>query len=635
MKKSLSLILAVVFVLTALCCVACGKHNCTSKCSVCGGCTDAKCTEKECAQKCTCYKDLTNRSATGSNGVVTSSNVEASRVGWEILEDGGHANDAAIAMAFAIGVAEPNASGVGGGGVMIGYNASTQLFDFYNFREFAPAAATYEAIGRADKLHSGALSIGVPTEVSGLLTIFEECGSGKYTRAQILQPAIDLASKGFEVSARLSSNAQFVLDNELLAGEEALELYCPSGVAGIKQGKTLINENYAKVLQAIADNGKDGFYSGWVAEAIISSMQENGGLITQADLDRAKNEFPKKGEALHGTYNGYDVYTAGLPSGGGVVLLETLNMLEKYATTSNKALATYQHNSADYVHLVGTALQLSYADKRHYVADIDNVPVNGLINKDYASERINVFDVNAPFLNGEDSDYGGACGVDPFTYNGTVQTKAYSGTGSVKDNGTTAFTVVDSQGNVASFTKTINGYWGSYIMPQGTGFFLNNELADFSYDQNNVNVIAPNKQPTSSICPTVVLKDGKPVLCVACPGGIVIPTAVAQVVLNVLDFGMDIQDAIDAFRFQNLYVEANDRLSMSAGQTVTTHKLLSYEANGLDADVLTALSAMNYSCAESPTGVTHVYGISIKYEGDNMIITGGADTRRDGKSLAY
>jgi len=644
--------LAIVMLLTA---TGCGCAHVYDKgvCTLCGEadpnfvpCTTHAFVVGECTRCGALDETYVTRQATGSNGAVTSANPLASQVGLQILQSGGNAYDAAIAMAFALGVVEPNASGVGGGGLMLGYNNQAGEAVFYDFREFAPQAATFDAMGQASNYSSGAKAVAVPTEVAGLIGILEQEGSGNFTLAQLLQPTITLAEDGFKVGSRLSSNI-FVDNFKNHSVTEALDIYT-NGMRALRGNETLKNQNYANVLKEIAANGADGFYTGWVAEAIINTVQQAGGLISQDDLDYAKANFPRKSQVLQGTYNGRTVYTSGLPTAGGIILLESLNMIENYTNGSSTTLATLGHNSADYIHLVGTALQMSYADKREYVADNSinpatnqpfvNVPVAGLINKDYAAARMQAsFTMNKAFVAKQTHDFGGATGVDPFQYGDTAQLQNLTAN-TATDNGTTGFAVVDQDGNVASFTQTINGYWGSYVMPTGTGFFLNNEMADFATEASSVNAVAPRKQPVSSMAPTIVVQDGKPVLTVTCPGGAIIPTALLQVMLNVLELDMGIQQALEVARIQNLPYTPSDDSFMIAGDG-TTHKLMTVEnwAGGISEDVYDGLFAKNYDVAEfDADGVTHVYGIAINYDSNGKATyTGGADNRRDGIAMAY
>ncbi len=568
---------------------------------------------------------------TDKKGAVASANQIASQVGMDVLKGGGNAFDAVVAMAFTLGVTEPNASGIGGGGVMVGYDKE-KGYVFYNFREFAPSAATAEAIGGESAMKQGAKAAAVPTEVAGLLKIHQNLGSGNFSRAQIIQPAVDCAVNGFEVTERLNTN---ISDSYYSFPDNAADIY-GNGFTAAKVGSTLKNADYAEVLKKIQTNGADGFYKGEVAEAIIAASD----LITQEDLDYAASTYPKTTVPLSGSYNGYEIYTANIPSTGGIVMIETLNMLENYCKENDVSLSGLGHNSAEYIHLVGTATQLAYADKRHYVADTDfaDVPVKGLLSKEYAAARFADFKTDDTIRLAPGLDYGGVCGTDPWDYDDNKNGQTYSATSDIRDEGTTSFSAVDKDGNVATITQTLNSYWGSMVMPENTGMFLNNQMADFSFDPESVNLVQPYKQPLSSMAPTLVVKDGKTVMTLGCPGSTTIPAALIQVVLNAVEFGMDMQQAVDALRFQNECVYSYDGLKMVGGANAETHKYITLEqwGAGWTEEITDALKSKNYYVYINGT-VTHVYGIQCQYSAEGKLsgVYGGADARREGISLTY
>ena len=601
------------------------------------------------------YTDLSVRDATGTHGAVASANAYASKAGYDILRAGGNAFDAAVAVGFAIGVTEPYASGVGGGGVMTAYNATTGEYVFYNFREFIPALGTYEnyynAVG-TDVPTTGIYSTGVPTEVAGLCAINEDFGN--LTLAECMEPAIKLAEEGFTIEATLADNINIgtFLDYGL---DETVETfsYNGEGIEPLGVGDTLVQEDYAKVLREIAENGAAGFYTGWVAQAIVAASEANDGFITQADLSYAMNNYPKKGKPIYTSYNGYDIYTANTPSSGGIILAESLNMISHYCEKNNTTLAEIGLNTDEYIHIVGTALQLSYADKRHYIADNSvnpatgqpfvDVPIEGLANKEYAAQRFDTF------YNPDDTirltssyDWGGASGdKSPFEYQDAAATAEYGIDVHEDDNGTTTFSIADSEGNIVSITQTLNHFWGDYIVPEGCGFFLNDQLTSFSVKENaeqSVHYIAPYKQPVSHIMPTIILKDGKPFATLGSPGSMRICSAVLETVLNLIDFNMDIQDAIETPRFYNYCVSTADSNSMSGGATYKTHKLIHTETAAQD--VRDALSERNYyvyNYSSLNNFFGGVQGITFQYDqsGNFQNLRAGADPRRDGKALAY
>ena len=588
--------------------------------------------------------DLSTRSATGTHGAVASANAYASYAGYYTLLKGGNAFDAACAVAFALGVVEPYASGIGGGGVMTCYNAKTGEYLFYNFREFMPAAGTAENyINNNLDWKNGICSAGTPTEVAGLCRIIDDLGTKTY--AEVLEPAIYYAEQGFTVQDTL---ADTIYDSVLEV--EAAKAVFSNGRRALRTGEKVVQTDYANVLKEIAEKGVEGYYIGWVADAIVKAFRTNGGLVTQEDLDYAKANYPIIDTPLHGTYNGYDIYTANTPSSGGIIMIETLNMLEHYCKQNNTTLAEIGNNSAEYIHLLATALQLSYADKRHYIADrkIENVPIEGLSNKNYAAQRWDALYSPTNTIRLTSSyDWGGAnrdgkgYGADksPWDYQQTTNL-SYSVDPWEDDNGTTSFSVADSEGNIVSFTQTLNHFWGAYVIPENCGFFLNNQLSSFSTTTGSVHYIRPYKQPVSHIMPTIVLKDGDPIATFGSPGSMRIPSAVIETFINLIDFDMDIQEAINNPRIYGYCVSVADSDSMTGGATYVTHKLLEIEDVGLDEGVVSALTNIHYyvkTYNKIDLYFGGVQGITFKYNGDGDLIEirGGADPRRDGKALAY
>jgi len=589
--------------------------------------------------------DLSTRSARGTHGVVAAANPYASYAGYYVLQNGGNAFDAACAIAFSLGVVEPYASGVGGGGVMTAYNAKTGEYLFYNFREFASANASvdnYNNKGLA--LDTGAGSIGVPTEVAGLCKIIDDLGNLNY--AQVLEPAIYYAENGFTVTDVLATN---IYDTVLEV--EGMKNIFGNGRRALRSGELLVQTDYANVLKEIAAKGAAGFYEGWVAEAVLKAIKDNGGVIDANDLKYAYENYPIIDTPIHGTYNGYDIYTANTPSSGGIILIETLNMLEYYCKETGKSLAEIGRGTSEYINLISTAMQLSYADKRHYIADrkIEDVPIEGLSNKAYAAQRFNaLYDPTNSVRLTSSYDWGGADRTakgynndkDPWQYQTDTREMSYDIDVWEDDNGTTTFSVADSEGNIVSFTQTINHFWGAFIVPDGCGFFLNNQMSSFSFTTTSVHYLKPMKQPVSHIMPTIILKDGDPIATLGSPGSTRIPSAVINVVLNMLDFGMNIQDAISAARVYSYAVSSADEDLMKTGESNTTHKLIELENVGLTSTAIAELEAMHYSVnAYSDINLYFggVQGITFNYDemGKLKYLEGGADPRRDGKALGY
>lgn len=565
------------------------------------------------------YTDLSVRDFIGEKGIVAAASPYAAKVGLDILKSGGNAFDAAVATSFALGVAEPSASGLGGGGMMIAYNVKTQKSLFYNFREFAPAAADTD-LSNYKKPMTGencCIETAVPTQVAGLLTILEEQGSGKLSKQQIIKPAIDLAENGIKVTAELSKNIGESTAKILLNGNEVWNVFS-DGIEGLYEGDVLVQSDLAKTLKYVAEHTVEQFYTGEIAEKIVSAAQSRGGCISMEDMRYAYGHYPVKSEALTGTYKDFGILTAASPSTGGTMLIEMLNMLESYGD-----IAALGHNGAEYINLISTVMQLAYGDKEKYMADsaFGDVPLKGLTSKEYARKRMEKYTAGKAYAGTAEGDnpYG-----DPYEFNGATG-KIYSDGQSGEHESTTTFSVIDEEGNIVTFTQTINNFFGCGIVPEGTGFFLNNEMRDFSYEEGSINAVEPLKQPASYMMPTVLLKDGKPYATLGSPGGSRIPSAVLQVVLNMTDFGMDIQQAINAPRVYCF---------TTSNETAGTPKSL-YVENSLKL-LLPSLNALGYNAvAYSDWEIDSYFGgvQGIKVEGKNY--HGGADPRRDGKALGY
>ncbi len=610
------------------------------------------------------YTDMTVRSASGTNGVVTAGSPYAAKAGLDILEAGGNAYDAAVAVGFALGVAEPYASGLGGGGQMVGYDAAHNKVVFYNFPGIAPknAHTDYTAEGvkiledYQSDMKTGVTSCGLPMEVSGLLDILEDLGSGEVSRADVLAPAISLAENGFPVTETVQGNLASAYDSFITrskeAGQGAARAIYGNGFRAWREGETLKNADYAKVLKSVADNGKEGFYTGWVAEAIVDAMnnqrRENNkpGLITMEDLLYAMNEYvicdPDFGP-LHSEYtpygsgDKYDVYTASL-GGGGVTLVETLNMMEYYCNSNEKSLSSMGHNSAEYLHVLAQSMHFAYSDKKKYLGDARqiDVPLEGLCSKLYAAARFDsVFNPDDTFRQTSSYDFGGYNGTDPWAYQSAAPTALYAGEEQRDYPGTTSYSVCDKYGNVVCVTKTLNTYWGSFVMPEGTGFFLNNGLTNFSIADTSNNQVGSYKQSAGYISPTIVMKDGVPFMAVGSPGSEKIPLVQLQVFLNVAEFGMSMQEAIDASRIINYTVSVHD-FDEIEGVSYKDKKLLEAETDNISAAVIAALEGKNYYISpNSHLGAVQAILFNYGADGNPTGYSGGADARRGGKALAY
>jgi gamma-glutamyltranspeptidase/glutathione hydrolase len=484
-----------------------------------------------------------SRTITVSHGAVVSANPLASAAGVAILKQGGNAFDAAIATQLALAVVYPAAGNIGGGGFMVAHIEKTHTNIAIDYREKAPAAATRDMYldaqgnARTDLSQNGHLASGVPGAVAG---IFAELKYAKLPFTRLIQPAIDLAEKGFTITDAEARN--------LNSSQAAFKRYNTTPTVFIKEtawkaGDTLIQKDLAATLRLIRDQGAKGFYEGRTARLILEEMQRGHGIITAADLkgytakERTPSIFP---------YRQYSIVTMPLPSSGGVVLQQMLKMAENYP------LKQYGFGSVKAVHLMAEIERLAYADRAQYLGDKDyySVPVATLTSDAYIKRRL--ADIPA-----------GKAGNSKDIHAGVLSPASEE---------TTHFEVIDKDGNAVSITTTLNGSYGSKVVVGGAGFFLNNEMDDFSVKPGvpnmygavgtDANAIAPGKRMLSSMTPSLVLDKGKVYLVVGTPGGTTITTSVFQTIVDVLDFGLSPEDAVNKPKFHHqwlpdvLYVES-------------------------------------------------------------------------------
>jgi gamma-glutamyltranspeptidase/glutathione hydrolase len=490
------------------------------------------------------------------NGMVSSVDAIATRVGVDILKQGGNAVDAAVAVGFALAVTHPQAGNLGGGGFMMLHTASGKVTAI-DFRETAPARASRDMFlddkGNADSKKSltSHLASGTPGTVAGLTLALEKYGSLPLNK--VIQPAIHLAREGIVVNAALA-------DDLKQYGSEVLPQHANSRAIFWKadqplaKGERLVQANLAKSLEMIAENGADAFYKGHIAEQIAAEMAKHGGLIDKADLAgyRAVERTPVRGD-----YRGYQIYSMPPPSSGGIHIIQILNILENFD------LAKYGFGSADAIQLVAEAEKYAYADRSKYLGDPDfvKVPEAALTSKAYAKSLAQKIDLNRARPSSEI----GPGNLTPY-----------------ESDQTTHFSVVDKAGNAVAVTYTLNTTFGTGIVAGDTGILMNNEMDDFSAKPGTPNVyglvggeanaVGPRKRPLSSMSPTLVLKDGKTWLVTGSPGGSRIITTVLQMVLNTIDFGMNVAEASNAPRFHHQWQP--DELRLEKGFSPDTIRLL-------------------------------------------------------------
>lgn len=522
----------------------------------------------------------------------------AADVGVTVLKSGGNAVDAAVAIGFALAVTHPFAGNIGGGGFMLIRLANGRTA-FIDFREKAPGKATHDMyLGASGNITPDSLvgwrAVGVPGTVRGLELALKKYGTKPWS--EVLQPAIHLASSGFAISYSQMRSFHYAAD--------LLSQFPDSKRIFLKDGTFYdCNENFqqpelARTLERIAQNGAREIYEGGTARILASQMEKNGGLITMEDL-REYQAVERK--PLEGDYKGYHIITSPPPSSGGVGILQILAMLDGTGYEKSKA------GSATAYHYLAEAMRRFYADRNQYLGDPDFVkdPITALLDSAYIKAR-------------RDS-------IDPALATPSDQINPGLPAGAAEGSETTHYSIADEQGNVVAVTYTLNAGYGSGVTVPGAGFLLNDEMDDFAAKpgspnlfglvQGEANSIAPSRRPLSSMVPTIVLKDGKPFMVLGAPGGSRIITAVLQVMLNVIDFGMNIQDAIDFPRVHHQWKP--DRLDIE---------------RGISPDTIALLKKAGYNIEEAkPVVIARVEAILLA----DGYLQGGHDERGSGKAVGY
>ena len=532
------------------------------------------------------------------HGMVVAQEKLAARIGADILRRGGNAVDAAVATGFAMAVSYPRAGNIGGGGFMVIHSAERHEDIAIDYRETAPAATTRDiflgADGKPDdtKSRHSALSIGVPGTVAGLALALDKYGSGRFTLADLLKPAIALAADGIAVADDIADTLPFMRQQLGRWPSSSLMLSKADGTL-LHEGDTLVQRDLAATLTAIAERGPGGFYQGPTAEKLVKAIDDAGGIMT---LDDLKSYQPVIRAPVRGSYRGYEVVSMPLPSSGGIVLLETLNILEGFPMTEMK------QGSVASLHVMIEAMKRAYADRARYLGDpaFVDAPTKTLLSKDYAARQ--------------------RAGIE--LDRATPWTDALSATPPHEGSNTTHFSVVDSSGNAVSNTYTLNFPYGVGLVAAGTGVLLNNELDDFTAAPGasnafglvgfEANLPGPGKRPLSSMSPTIVLRDGKPVLVTGSPGGSRIISTVLQVIVDVIDYHMDVAAAVAAPRLHHQWLPDEVRIE-----------------HGFAEETLAGLRAKGHTVVE-PMGQTSANSILVTPNG----LLGAPDPRTRGAEAA-
>lgn len=527
------------------------------------------------------------REAYGKNGMVATANKQASEIGVQVLKDGGNAVDAAVAVGFALGVLEPNASGIGGGGFMLVKMADEKDGVFIDFREITPMEGTIAQYslddqGQVEKSENviGPKSIGVPGEVKGLLTALESYGTKD--REEIIRPSVDLAINGVTVSPKLAEIAQSKFDL-IMNNDQTSQIYSTEGFP-LMAGDIIKNPELASVLEDIIESGDQAFYNSQLTKDMVAELQALGGYISVEDFNNYQVQVLKP---VLGSYRGYEIISSPPPSSGGSHVIEILNMIENYNV---KEMGQY---SPQTLHLWAEAYKKAYEDRNAYMGDqaFVEVPLEGIVSKSYAKDRIGDFQIDRL---SEDKQL-----ISPYPY---------------ESGSTTHYSIVDKDGNMVAVTKTINHFFGSGVTVNG--ILMNDEIADLSFDMASPNFIEPGKKPLSSMSPTFILKEGKAVCTLGTPGGKRIISTIPWIISQMVDFDMTIQEAIEAPRLNRYETGA-----------------LKLEGR-FDESIIRELEEIGYEIEIKKEYDLYFGGAQgVKIE-DNYY-HGGADSRRDGYAVGY
>ncbi|MGA5688211.1 gamma-glutamyltransferase [Cytobacillus pseudoceanisediminis] len=536
--------------------------------------------------------------ATGTHGMAASAVHEATEAGAEILRNGGNAMDALIAIQFALSVVEVFNTGIGASGYIVYYDQKTKKTRVINGHSQTPSGADKDQfLNKKGEITPyfqqtiDAKSVGIP----GIMKAMDE-GHQKFGTKpleDLIEPAVKLAEEGFRVNWQWDEVIEIL---HIRIGEEAKKLFMPEGIPLVK-GDWVKNKDLAKTLRILQKKGIKALYEGEIADAIIKTLKEQDGIMTKEDLQNYRAPIE---EPVIGSYRGYEIAVPGPPNGGGISLLQLLGILEGFE------LNKFGVSSWQKYYLFSEAMRLAFTDKLAYIADpkFEEIPVEGMLQKDYIEERQEKIDWKSrnPEID---------CG-NPWKFQGSDRPK-----GEVKvyqtGKDTTHFTVADRWGNIAACTSSNEHIMGSGIMVPGYGFLLNNDLTDFTPEPDHINSLAPKKQPVSAKVPAIVLKDGVPVLTLGSPGGPTIVASVSQVISHILDFEMDVKDAIEEPRIYN-----------SVGPDV-------WSEQGIGQSEIDKLREMGFRFDDTDRPIGNVQAILMDHK--TGMLHGAADSSRPGSAI--
>jgi gamma-glutamyltranspeptidase/glutathione hydrolase len=545
-------------------------------------------------------QELHKQRARGKNGMTASATEESSKIGAEILSTGGNAMDALAAMQFALAVAEPFNTGLAASGFIMYYDAKKQETFVGNGHSIAPNNAHknvfvdehQDVIPFIERSTPGT-AVAVPGILKGFEKALEEFGTMNWT--DVMTPAIKLSEEGIRVNITWNTGLERFSDR---IGEEARTFFFPDGVP-LTEGEVVVNEQLTKTLKLLQEKGANAFYKGEIADAIIKTVRSFDGLMEKKDLMEYEATVSK---AITGTYGDYTITVPSPPNGGGFSLLYMLKLLEKIN------IAQYDLHSWEKYYIIAEVLRAMTADKLAFMGDpaFYDIPVEGLLHDDYLTKRLEL--LNFEFRN--DSIMEG----NPWDYDKEKQ--PHHQKASIKEAGpeTTHFIAVDRDGNIATCTSSLEHFFGSGIMVPGYGFLLNNDMTDFDPDPAGINSVEPGKYPVSMKTPTIVFKDGKPVLTLGSPGGPTIPASVLQTMIHILDYGMDVKDAIEEPRIYN-----------------GTGPLIWHE-EGIPEEAKRKLEQMNYQFDTIALSIGNVQAILLNPKTGELF--GGSDSSRPGIPVA-